>query len=209
MSFVIAIDGPAAAGKGTIARALSAHLGAAHLDTGLLYRAVGALAREIGAPTADIALRAALNLSENDLARDDLRSAEAGEAASIVATYQPVRDALVAWQRRFAARPEGAVLDGRDIGTVICPNANLKFFITASAETRAKRRFEEFQAATPGITLAQVLEQIEARDARDASRETAPLAMAEGAHLLDTTNMSIERAVAEAVRIAENQLARG
>jgi cytidylate kinase len=209
MKFTVAIDGPAAAGKGTVSRALAEHFGFAHLDTGLLYRATGAKALDAGGTDSDQALYAAQSLTAADLARADLRSATTGEAASVVAALPAVRTALMEWQRDFARRDGGAVLDGRDIGTVICPDAEVKLFITASPETRASRRFEEFKSE--GITLSYetVLDQVRARDARDAGRKDAPMIAAEDAHLLDTTNMSIERAVAEAVRLVENRLVRG
>lgn len=186
MNFCVAIDGPAAAGKGTISRAVASHFGLAHLDTGLLYRAVG---MKGGDPIA-----AARSLSAEDLARPDLRSMEAGEAASRVAVIPEVRAALVAFQRDFAQRDGGAVLDGRDIGTVICPDADVKLFVTASAEVRAARRFAEIGEGT----LAEVLEQVRARDARDMDRADAPLRPAEDAVILDTSDLSIDAAVERA-----------
>ena len=195
MRFTIAIDGPAAAGKGTIARALAARLGMAHLDTGLLYRAVGALVAEGADPVA-----AAQGLSEGDLTRDDLRSLSAGEAASRVAAMPPVRAALVDFQRRFARREGGAVLDGRDIGTVICPDAEVKLFVTADAETRARRRWLEAGGEAAPEPFATVLDQVCARDERDMNRPDAPLRPADDALILDTTRLSIEDAVAHAMR---------
>ncbi|WP_017998019.1 d(CMP) kinase [Paracoccus sp. N5] len=189
MPFTIAIDGPAASGKGTIARALAQALGFQHLDTGLLYRAVGALG---GDPVA-----AARGLAPGDLARDDLRTAEAGQAASRVAAIPEVRAALVDFQRRFARAEPGAVLDGRDIGTVICPEAELKLYVTASDDVRARRRALELQADETTI-LAELRE----RDARDAARDVAPMRPAEDALLLDTSDMSIEQAVARAIAAA-------
>lgn len=189
MSFCVAIDGPAAAGKGTISRAVAAHFGLAHLDTGLLYRAVG---MKGGDPVA-----AARSLSAEDLARPDLRSMAAGEAASRVAVIPEVRAALIAFQRAFAQREGGAVLDGRDIGTVICPQADVKLFVTASAEIRAGRRFAE----TGEGTFAEVLEQVRARDARDMGRADAPLRPAEDAVILDTSDLSIDAAVARACAV--------
>ncbi|AUH63421.1 (d)CMP kinase [Paracoccus zhejiangensis] len=186
MPFTIAIDGPAASGKGTIARALSLTFGFHHLDTGLLYRATGAKG---GDPVA-----AARGLTPEDLARGDLRSAEAGQAASRVAAIPEVRAALVVFQREFARREPGAVLDGRDIGTVICPGAEVKLFVTASDIVRAGRR-----AAELGADPAEMLIQLRERDARDASREAAPMRPAEDALLLDTSEMTIEAAVASAV----------
>ncbi|WP_287885476.1 MULTISPECIES: (d)CMP kinase [Paracoccus] len=189
MSFTIAIDGPAASGKGTIARALARHFGFAHLDTGLLYRAVGAKG---GDPVA-----AARALAPEDLARDDLRSAEAGQAASRVAAIPEVRAALVEFQRRFARSEPGAVLDGRDIGTVICPEAELKLYVTASDAVRARRRALEL-----GADEARILVELRERDARDAARDVAPMRPAEDALLLDTTEMSIDEAVARAIASA-------
>lgn len=189
MQFTVAIDGPAAAGKGTISRAVAREFGFAHLDTGLLYRAVGAKG---GNPVA-----AAQGLTPDDLARDDLRSLEAGEAASRVAAIPEVRAALTAFQRDFARRDGGAVLDGRDIGTVICPLAEVKLFITASAETRARRRWLE--AGDGAASYDEVLRQVRERDTRDMARADAPLCAASDAVILDTTEMSITQAV-EAAR---------
>ena len=182
MRFCVAIDGPAAAGKGTIGRALAARFGFAHLDTGLLYRVVGASG---GDPVA-----AAEALTPEDLARDDLRSLAAGQAASRVAAIPEVRAALVAFQRRFAQAEGGAVLDGRDIGTVICPEAEVKLYVTASAEVRAHRRWLEV-GGDPAQVLAEVME----RDKRDMDRTTAPLKPAADATVLDTSVMSIDEAV--------------
>lgn len=187
MQFTVAIDGPAAAGKGTIARALAARFGLAHLDTGLLYRAVGAKG---GDPVA-----AARALSQADLERPDLRSLAAGQAASRVAVILEVRAALTDFQRRFARQPGGAVLDGRDIGTVICPEAEVKLFVTASPEVRAHRRWLEV-----GGEEAQVLAEVKERDRRDSTRATAPLKPATEALVLDTSVMTIDEAVAAAVR---------
>lgn len=186
MSFTVAIDGPAAAGKGTIGRAVAHHFGFAHLDTGLLYRAVAAKG---GDPVA-----AAQALTEADLARDDLRSLSVGQAASRVAALPEVRAALVEYQRRFARREGGAVLDGRDIGTVICPDAEVKLYVTASAEVRAHRRWLEV-----GGDEAQVLAEVLERDARDAGRATAPLKPAADALLLDTSELTIDAAVKKAI----------
>lgn len=195
MIFTVAIDGPAAAGKGTIARAVAGRFGFAHLDTGLLYRAVGARG---GDPVA-----AAQNLDEADLARDDLRTLAAGMAASKVAAIPDVRAALVAFQRRFARREGGAVLDGRDIGTVICPEAEVKLYVTASPETRAHRRWLEV-----GGDESQVLAEVRERDARDMGRADAPLRAAGDALVLDTTALSIEAAVARALVVVEARLGR-
>ncbi|HRO14715.1 MAG TPA: (d)CMP kinase [Paracoccus sp. (in: a-proteobacteria)] len=195
MPFTIAIDGPAASGKGTIARALAARFGFHHLDTGLLYRAVGMLG---GDPVA-----AAHGLAADDLTRPDLRSAEAGMAASRIAAIPEVRAALAAFQRRFADQEPGAILDGRDIGTVICPDAAVKLYVVADDETRAARR-----AAELGEDPALMLEQLRERDARDRARASAPLRPAPDAVVLDTTAMSIAQAVAAAVAHVEARLAR-
>lgn len=193
--FTVALDGPAAAGKGTLARALAARFGLAHLDTGLLYRAVGAKARDLADPfSTEDAIAAASTLSDADLSRRDLRTGAAGEAASIVAAIPQVRATLLDYQRAFARRIGGAVLDGRDIGTVVCPDADVKIFVTASDETRARRR----QAELPGATFEEVLADLRRRDARDAGRADAPMKAAEDALLLDTTELTIERAIAEA-----------
>jgi cytidylate kinase len=197
--FTVAIDGPAAAGKGTISRAVAARFGFAHLDTGLLYRAVGAMG---GDPVA-----AALRIDPTDLERPDLRTAEAGQAASRVAVIPEVRAALVAFQRAFARRRGGAVLDGRDIGTVICPEAEVKLFVTASAEVRAERRFKELRGAGHDTDLATVLADVRTRDARDADRATAPMIAAADALVLDTSQMSVDQAVAAA--LAAVQAVRG
>lgn len=186
MPFIIAIDGPAASGKGTIARALADRFGFHHLDTGLLYRATGAKG---GDPIA-----AAQSLNADDLARPDLRSAEAGQAASRIAAIPEVRAALVAFQHRFAAQDPGAVLDGRDIGTVICPDAAVKLYVVASDEVRAARR-----AAELGADPADMLAQLRERDLRDSQRAAAPLRPAEDAVVLDTSTLSIQDAVARAV----------
>ncbi|MFT3689520.1 (d)CMP kinase [Paenirhodobacter sp.] len=188
MIFTITVDGPAAAGKGTISRALAARFGLAHLDTGLLYRAVGAKAAEGMDPVA-----AAEGLTAADLARDDLRSLAAGQAASRVAVLPEVRRALVEFQRRFARREGGAVLDGRDIGTVICPEAEVKLFVTASPEVRAHRRWLEV-----GGDAAQVLAEVRERDERDMNRAAAPLRPAADAIIIDTSGLEIAEAIARA-----------
>lgn len=193
MIFTVAIDGPAAAGKGTIGRALAARFGFRHLDTGLLYRAVGAKG---GDPVA-----AAEGLVPADLERDDLRSLAAGQAASKVAVIPEVRAALVDFQRRFARAEGGAVLDGRDIGTVICPEAEVKLYVTASAEVRAHRRWLEV-GGDQSLVLAEVRE----RDARDMGRADAPLRAAADAVVLDTSEMTVEAAVARAIAVVEQTL---
>lgn len=201
---IIAIDGPAASGKGTLARRLAAHFGLPHLDTGLLYRAVGAACLSDGTlRDGDQAAEAAARLDVSALDPDALRTAELGEAASVVAAEPKVRAALLDLQRRFAAQPGGAVLDGRDIGTVICPDADVKLFVTASAEVRAERRFLELKSRGEDVTYAAVLEDIARRDQRDSSRASAPLTLAEDAVLLDTSRLGIEEVVAAALRIVE------
>lgn len=185
MIFTLAIDGPAAAGKGTISRRLADQFGFAHLDTGLLYRAVGAKVADGVAPE-----MAAQNLTAADLARTDLRSHTAGQAASKVAVIPEVRSALVTFQREFARQSGGAVLDGRDIGTVICPDADLKLFITARPKVRAHRRYLEL-----GGDEALILNEIIERDSRDMSRADAPLRAAEDAVVIDTSDLDIEAAV--------------
>ena len=196
MSFTIAIDGPAAAGKGTLAQALSAHFGFAYLDTGLLYRAVGAGVLAGGEPVA-----VAQALDPSDLNADTLRTQAVADAASRVAVIPDVRAALVAFQRSFARRDGGAVLDGRDIGTVICPDANVKLFVTASAEIRADRRFAELTAKGVQTDLAAILDEVRARDDRDQNRAEAPLIAAADATLIDTTSMTAAEALARAITI--------
>lgn len=195
MIFTVAIDGPAAAGKGTISRAVAKRFGFAHLDTGLLYRAVGAMR---GDP-----VDAARRLTPDALQRDDLRSLEAGQAASRVAAVPEVRAALVDFQRRFSRAEGGAVLDGRDIGTVICPEAEVKLYVTASAEVRAHRRWLEV-----GGDEAQVLAEVLERDARDMGRVDAPLKAAADAVVIDTSAMGVEEAVEAACRVVARAMPR-
>lgn len=190
MPFIIAIDGPAASGKGTIARSLADHYGYHYLDTGLLYRAVGAKG---GDP-----VEAAKNLTPEDLRRGDLRSAEAGEAASKIAAIPEVRDALVEFQRSFARQEPGVILDGRDIGTVICPDAQVKLYVVASNEVRAQRR-----AAELGADPAEMLIQLRDRDRRDRERASAPLRPADDARIIDTSHINAAEALAAAVEIVE------
>ncbi len=202
MSFTVAIDGPAASGKGTISRAVADHFGLAHLDTGLLYRAVGKRMLEGEAPE-----EAAQTLTADDLADPDaLRGADVAQAASKVAAIPEVRAALVDFQRAFAQRAGGAVLDGRDIGTVICPKAEAKLFVTASAEVRAQRRHRELVARGVEIGLGEVLADVRERDERDANRSAAPMLAAEDAVVLDTSALGIEEAVAAAVAAVEARL---
>lgn len=192
--FTIAIDGPAAAGKGTIAKAVAAHFDMPHLDTGLLYRAVARKSLEGVEP-----IEAARGLLASDLEVPGLRGGDVAKEASVVAAIPEVRAALVEFQRSFAAQKGGAVLDGRDIGTVICPDAEAKLFVTASAEIRAERRFAELQSAGEETAFATVLADVRARDERDTNRADAPLKPAADALMLDTTDLSIEDAVALAI----------
>ncbi|SMC90947.1 (d)CMP kinase [Primorskyibacter flagellatus] len=194
MAFTIAIDGPAAAGKGTLSKAVAAHFAYAHLDTGLLYRAVGRRMLDGVDP-----LEAATSLLAEDLDADDLRTPDVAQAASRVAVIPEVRAALVDFQRAFARRDGGAVLDGRDIGTVICPDAEAKLFVTASAEVRAERRFRELLDRGLETTFETVLADVRERDARDMDRVAAPLLPAEDAVQIDTSGMSIDDAVAAAI----------
>ncbi len=196
MSIAVAIDGPAASGKGTISKAVAAHFGFAHLDTGLLYRAVGARVLD-----GMDAVEAATSLDFTDLDRDDLRTGPVAQAASKVAAIPEVRAALVDFQRAFARRAGGAVLDGRDIGTVICPDAEVKLYVTASDEIRARRRYLELSAKGHDVTPESVLADLRERDRRDSERATAPLKPADDAVLLDTTDLSIEDAFAKAVEV--------
>jgi cytidylate kinase len=195
LRFTVAIDGPAAAGKGTISKAVAERFGFAHLDTGLLYRAVGRRVLR-----GDDPVEAAQSLTENDLS-GDLRTPEVADAASRVAVVPEVRQALVTFQRDFARREGGAVLDGRDIGTVICPGAEVKLYVTASAERRAERRYNELTERGIPTTLAEVLADTMARDKRDSERATAPLRPADDAVIIDTTDLSIEAAVEAAARV--------
>jgi cytidylate kinase len=199
--FTVAIDGPAAAGKGTISKAIAQHYGFGHLDTGLLYRAVGAKVMR-GAS----AVEAAQTLTAEDLTVDGLRTGEVAHAASKVAIIAEVRAALLDFQRAYARRAGGAVLDGRDIGTVICPQAEVKLFVTASAEVRGKRRFDELSARGEATNLDDVIEDVRARDARDAERAEAPMKPAVDALIIDTSDLSIEAAVAAAVDAVDARL---
>lgn len=200
-AFTIAIDGPAAAGKGTISKAIAAHFGLKHLDTGLLYRAVAAKVL-LGQDAA----QAAQSLEAQDLDDKDLRSPEVAQAASRVAALPEVRAALVDFQRSFARRAGGAVLDGRDIGTVICPEAEAKLFITASAEVRARRRHAEQVAKGDANSFEQVLADVKERDARDRDRRSAPMVPAIDAIIIDTSDLSIEVATSRAIDAVKNQL---
>jgi len=206
---IIAVDGPSAAGKGTLARRLAAHFDFAHLDTGMLYRAVARAILSTGGDPADAAAAAAAarELDLVDAAAPGLRDEEVGEVASIVSAHAPVRAALVDLQRHFAHAPpggkRGAVLDGRDIGTVICPEADAKIFVTASPEARARRRYNELLERGEDSIYARVLQQMRDRDERDRERATAPLTPAPDALVLDTTAMDAERAFATALAFIE------
>ena len=200
---IVAIDGPAASGKGTLAKRIAAHFGLHHLDTGLLYRAVARDVQRLGAALDDAerAAAAARALDPAGLDDPDLRKPGAGEAASIVARIPQVRAALLEFQRSFARRPPGAVLDGRDIGTAVCPDADVKIYVTATPEVRAERRYLEMQGRGEAATYEGVLADIRRRDQRDASRDTAPLRSADDAFLLDTSNLDIEAAFDTAVGV--------
>ena len=208
--FVIAVDGPAASGKGTIATGLGEAFGLPVLDTGLLYRAAGVLAERSGhsADDAEACAAAAARLTADQLDDPALRTREAGELASRAAVHPQVREALLAFQRRFAARPGGAVLDGRDIGTVICPEAPAKLFVTAGPEVRALRRWRQLLGQGEAVTLDEVRADIRKRDARDGGRAAAPMRPAPDAVLLDTSEMTIEQAADAARRIVEAARAR-
>jgi CMP/dCMP kinase len=202
---IIAIDGPAASGKGTLGKKLAAHFGLRHLDTGLLYRAVAKTLIDAGQPSSDVA-KATAAARSLDLSRFDevaLKDRSISEAASIVSAIPEVRAALVVLQRQFAAMPPGAVMDGRDIGTVICPDAPVKIFVTASPEVRARRRAKEFAAQGEAVDEATVLADILRRDERDTTRKISPMNAAADAHLLDTTEMDIDAAFQAAVDLVE------
>ncbi len=203
--FLVAIDGPAAAGKGTLAERLAGHLGLPYLDTGLLYRTIGKLMAERGFDLDDgeLAGQFAAGLDPRDLKRPDLRGREAGELASRVAVHPQVRAALVDFQRAFATTPPGAVLDGRDIGTVICPDADVKIFVTASPEVRARRRTDELAAKGRDVRYETILAETRERDERDSNRATAPLRPADDAVILDTSTLDRDGAFAAAVAIVE------
>jgi cytidylate kinase len=211
---VIALDGPAASGKGTLAQAVARHYDFAYLDTGSLYRGVAYLLLRVGEDPRDAAAaeRAAKAFSLEAIAGADIRTREVGAAASVVAAQSAVRQALLDFQRNFASHPPGgaagAVLDGRDIGTVVCPDAAVKFFVIASPEIRAHRRFLELRDEKPGLREADVLADLAERDARDAARDDAPMIKAEDAELLDTTHLTIEAAFAAARRVIDGVLQR-
>jgi len=202
---IIAIDGPAAAGKGTLAARLAKHYKLPYLDTGLLYRLLGKVMIERGMDPDDAAGASimALDLDLTQLADPTLRGREAGEIASRVSVHAGVRAALLKFQRDFANQPGGAVLDGRDIGTVICPRADVKIYVTASAEVRARRRTDELLAKGRNVRYRTILSEIRERDERDAGRRTAPLAQAPDAYLLDTSNLNPEQAFQAAIALVE------
>lgn len=208
LPLVIAVDGPAASGKGTIARALASHFGLPHLDTGMLYRSVAlALLRWGGDPGNEFE---AVRACKSGLVPSDdpeLRSEIVGEVASRISVFPAVRAALLARQRDFAGQASGAVLDGRDIGTVIAPNANAKLFVTASPEVRARRRFDELVARGKSVHFDEVLTDIRARDERDSDRADAPLAMADDALVLDTGELDVPAAIAAAIALVDARLA--
>ena len=202
---IIAIDGPAASGKGTLGKRLAAHFGLRHLDTGLIYRAVAKALLDAGHPLDDAAraVAAARALDPEKFDEQALKGHAVGEAASIVSAIPDVRAALLTFQRDFAKRPPGAVLDGRDIGTVICPDADAKIFVVAAPEERARRRAREVAAAGQPVDEAEILADILRRDARDRSRAVAPLQPAADAHQLDTTRLDVDATVAAAIAIVE------
>jgi len=203
---IVAVDGPAASGKGTIAKALARHFGLPHMDTGLLYRAVALnLLRRDGDPESEFAALRACDFSQIDFADPELKSEAAGGIASRISVYPLVRQALVERQRAFAGQEGGAVLDGRDIGTVIAPEADVKLFVTARPEVRARRRYEELKLMGLGVHFEDVLADIRARDERDRGRATAPLAQAGDAILLDTSEMDAQGAVATAIAAVETK----
>ncbi len=211
-SLIIAVDGPAASGKGTLSRRLAQYYGLAYLDTGVLYRGVGwlMLTQNLDPRDEEQAAMTAQAFTLAAVADADIRTPDVGRAASLVAAQPQVRAALLAYQRDFAANPpggvRGAVLDGRDIGTVICPDALVKFFITASPEERARRRYKDHRAKDASITLDTTLEDIKRRDARDGGRETAPMRAAEDAELIDTTTLDADAVFARACRYIDKSL---
>lgn len=202
---IIAIDGPAASGKGTLGKRLAAHYGLRHLDTGLLYRAVAKALLDAGTPPDDVAAAVACARALDPFRFEEaaLKGQGVGEAASVVSAIPELRAKLVAFQRNFAAKPPGAVLDGRDIGTVICPDADVKIFVTATPEVRARRRALEYRSLGKPADEATVLADIRKRDERDMNRAVAPLRQAPDAHLLDTTHLDIDASIRAAIDIVE------
>ncbi len=205
MTFIIAIDGPAASGKGTLARRLAEHFNLPHLDTGLTYRAVGHALMQVGLPLDDeeLAAEVAANLDLGALDKTVLSAHDIGEAASKVAVMSKVRAVLVEAQRKFAASGSGAVLDGRDIATVVCPNADIKLFVTASTSVRAHRRFDEIVNKGGVADMGEISADIQRRDERDSARADSPLRQAPDAHLIDTSKMDIETAFRTALALVE------
>ena len=205
---VVAVDGPAASGKGTIARALARHFGLPHMDTGLLYRAVALnLLQTGGDPESEFASARACDISQIDFADPELKSEAVGGIASRISAYPAVRAALLERQRAFANQAGGAVLDGRDIGTVIAPHATVKLFVTAAPQVRAERRLGELTTRGLNVHLNEVVADIAVRDERDSGRSAAPLRQAADALLLDTSDMSVDEAIAAAIRLVEEKLA--
>ncbi|MBL4600442.1 MAG: (d)CMP kinase [Rhizobiaceae bacterium] len=206
---VIAIDGPAASGKGTLARQLGEHLNLPHFDTGLTYRAVAYALLQANLPLDDeeLAVKTAANLDLSKLDRNILSAHEIGTAASKIAVMSRVRQILVEAQRKFAMTPPGAIMDGRDIGTVVCPDATIKFYVTASPEIRAKRRYDEIIQNGKSADYEEIFADILKRDERDMGRKDSPLRPAEDAHLLDTSKMSIENAFQKAIDLIEQAVA--
>lgn len=206
-AIVIAVDGPAASGKGTVARALASHFGLPHMDTGILYRAVALnLFRFGGDPGNEFEALRACDLTSVSLEDPDLRSEIVGSFASRISGYPAVREKLFDRQRRFASQAGGAVLDGRDIGTVVAPDADVKLFVTASLEVRARRRVAELLSRGIAAHLEDVLIDLQARDARDSGRDVAPLTQAKDALLLDTSALDVDQAIAAAIVLAEKRL---
>ena len=206
-AIIVAVDGPAASGKGTIARAIAAHFSLPHMDTGLLYRAAALSLLQMGGdPESEFQAARACDLSQMNFADPELKSEMVGGIASRISTYPLVREALIERQRRFAAQPGGAVLDGRDIGTVIAPEADAKLFVTASPEMRAQRRYAELRKIGLDVHFPDVLADIRARDDRDMGRAASPLRPAGDADLLDTSDMTISAAVQRAIALVEARI---
>jgi len=203
---IVAVDGPAASGKGTIARAIARHYGLPHMDTGLLYRAAALNLLAMGGdPESEFAAARACDLSQIDFADPELRSETVGGIASRISAYPLVREALLERQRRFAARPGGAVLDGRDIGTVVAPQAQAKLYVTATPEVRAGRRHVELKALGLDVHFPDVLADIHARDARDRGREAAPMRPAPDARIIDTSQLGVDAAIGAAIAAVEER----
>lgn len=208
MKILIAIDGPAASGKGTVSAKIAEHFGIEHLDTGKIYRALGAKVISTGTLIFDEAniVELAKNITIDDLKQPGLNAENVGLMASMIATKPTVRKELLEFQRRFAANPKGALLEGRDIGTVICPDAPFKFFITASLEERAQRRFKQLQEENPKVIFKDVLEALRLRDERDTNRKDAPMKAADDAVLIDTSNMTREEVIQTIITNIEQKI---